>query len=292
MAARQINRSLITRLSNDETVHPTPRRTHASRGTGGRDDSGSLRGTRAGRGRPAGVLRRAARPHQLVLRRLHLRQPHHRSGGRLQLRQGSADQASAGLRHPDHHAARLDGGDRPLGICGRRAPGERSELVDQQTAHRPAACGPRAGRHPEDLPVAGRQHDRGQADRGPGQARHHRHRLEAEQRGRGRRQRARQVHRLLLVRVDLDAELPEHAPQCLLQGLRQGAGPALQRARQRDAVGPLGLDGSAARSRQRAPGDLAQRERVGRDHVSDRGRPPGPPDRPGMGRSRATATKS
>ena len=47
--------------------------------------------------------------------------------------------------------------------------------------------------------------------------------LEEERRARRPGERAREVHGLLLLRVDLDAEQHEPAPQRLLQGLRQGA---------------------------------------------------------------------
>jgi len=59
----------------------------------------------------------------------------------------------------------------------------------------------------------------------------------------------RPVHRVLRLRMDLDAEQPEHAPQRVLQGLRQGPGDAVQLHRLHEPGGPLGLDGRAAQGR-------------------------------------------
>ena len=74
-------------------------------------------------------------------------------------------------------------------------------------------------------------------------ARDRRDGLEAKRRARRRGQRAGEVHGVLLLRVDLDAEQHEPPPQHLLQGLRQGAGAALQRAGLGRPVGALELDG-------------------------------------------------
>ena len=74
---------------------------------------------------------------------------------------------------------------------------------------------------------------------------------------RRRGQSARQVHRVLLVRVDLDAGQPQPAPQRLLPRLRQGAGLSLQLARLQSPHGAVGLDGRAAQERQRAARDFA-----------------------------------
>ena len=59
----------------------------------------------------------------------------------------------------------------------------------------------------------------------------HVHRVEGERQDRRRAEQARQVHRVLLVRVDLDAGQPQPAPQRLLPGLRQGPGLSVQFAR-------------------------------------------------------------
>ena len=98
-------------------------------------------------------------------------------------------------------------------------------------------------------------------------------------------QQARQVHGVLLLRVDVDAEQHEHAPQRLLPGLRA-------RCRQMpfsslDSQHPEDLwnwmDG------QRKAGNellahLAQRQPLRRPHVPDRRRQQGPPDRRRLGR--------
>ena len=63
----------------------------------------------------------------------------------------------------------------------------------------------------------------------------HCHRVEGERPDRRRAEQARQVHRVLLLRVDVDAGQPQHAPQRLLPGLRQGAGLSVQFARLRRA---------------------------------------------------------
>ncbi|MFO1207046.1 MAG: hypothetical protein U1E63_15215 [Burkholderiales bacterium] len=49
------------------------------------------------------------------------------------------------------------------------------------------------------------------------------YRVEGERQDRRREQSSRQVHGILLVRVDLDARQPQPAPQRFLPGLRQGA---------------------------------------------------------------------
>ena len=70
--------------------------------------------------------------------------------------------------------------------------------------------------------------------------------LEEEHRARQPGEPAREVHRLLLVRVDLDAEQHEPPPQRLLQGVLARSGGALQRARLLPSGRPLELDGRAA----------------------------------------------
>ncbi len=79
--------------------------------------------------------------------------------------------------------------------------------------------------------------------------------------------------------MDGDAEQHEPPPQHLLQGLRQGAADAVQRPGLAASGGPVELDGRPAQGRQRPARHLAQRQRVGRPHVPDRGRLQGPPDR-------------
>ena len=99
-----------------------------------------------------------------------------------------------------------------------------------------------------------------------------------------------QVHGVLLLRVDLDAEQHEPAPQHLLQGLRQGAADAVQRAGLAASRGSVELDGRPAQGRQRAARHLAQRQPLGRPHVPDRGRHQGPPDRRRLRRVARCAT--
>ena len=78
----------------------------------------------------------------------------------------------------------------------------------------------------------------------------HVHRVEGKRQDRRREQPARQVHRVLLLRVDLDAGQPQPAPQRLLPGLRQGAGLSVQRARLHSPHGTVELDGRAAQGGQ------------------------------------------
>ena len=96
----------------------------------------------------------------------------------------------------------------------------------------------------------------------------------------GRRsQRAREIHGVLLVRMDLDAEQHEPAPQRLLQGVQEGAGAAVQCLGFVPPGGSLELDGWPAQGGQRAPRHLAQRQSLRRPDVPDRSRHQGPPDR-------------
>ena len=92
--------------------------------------------------------------------------------------------------------------------------------------------------------------------------------LEEEHRARQPGEPARKVHGVLLVRVDLDAEQHEPPPQRLLQGVLARPGHAVQRARLLPPGRPLELDGRPAQGRQRAARDLAQRQSLGRPHVS------------------------
>ena len=100
----------------------------------------------------------------------------------------------------------------------------------------------------------------------------HCHRVEGERPDRRRAEQARQVHRVLLVRVDVDAGQPQPAPQRLLPRLRQGAGLSLQLARLHSPHGAVELDGRAAQGGQRAARDLAQRQRQRRLDVPGRRR--------------------
>ena len=109
-----------------------------------------------------------------------------------------------------------------------------------------------------------------------------RHGLEGEHRARRQGEPAGEVHGLLLLRMDRDAEQHEPPPQHLLQGLHQGAAAAVQRAGLAPSGGPLELDGRPAEGRQRPARHLAQRQPLGRPHVPDRGRLQGPPDRCGL----------
>ena len=121
----------------------------------------------------------------------------------------------------------------------------------------------------------------------------HRHRVEGKRQDRRREQPARQVHGVLLVRVDLDAGQPQPAPQRLLPRLRQGAGLSLQRARLQAPHGPVELDGRAAQGGQRAARHLAQRQRQRRLDVPDRRRQHHrAADRRRLGGRRATATSA
>ena len=100
----------------------------------------------------------------------------------------------------------------------------------------------------------------------------HVHRVEGERQDRRREQSSRQVHRVLLVRVDVDAGQSQPAPQRLLPGLRQGTGLSVQRARLQAPHGAVELDGRAAEGGQRAARHLAQRQRQRRLDVPDRRR--------------------
>ena len=100
----------------------------------------------------------------------------------------------------------------------------------------------------------------------------HLHRVEGKRQDCRRAKQARQVHRVLLVRVDVDAGQPQPAPQRLLPGLRQGAGLSLQLARLHSPHGTVELDGRAAQGGQRAPRHLAQRQRERRLDVPGRRR--------------------
>ena len=66
-------------------------------------------------------------------------------------------------------------------------------------------------------------------DQGVHEPRGGRHDLEGKRQDRRREQPARQVHRVLLLRVDVDARQPQPAPQHLLPRLRQGPGDAVHR---------------------------------------------------------------
>ena len=132
---------------------------------------GDCAGAPAGEPRASGVLRRDARPHQLVVRRLHLRQPRHGPGRRLQVRQGRDDQASARLRHQDRRR-RSTGWASPTtpstsASCGWRTSPARSlsklPIAQKLVVHD-------AGRRPAHLPVARHVHDRGQAGQGADQS--------------------------------------------------------------------------------------------------------------------------
>ena len=227
------------------------------------------------------LLRRDARPHELVARRVRPREHPHQSRRRVQVLQGRADQASPRLRREDRHAARLGGRHRPLRVRGRGQPGERAGLRGQQ-APRGAAADPEGqdeGRDGAGRPLRHQHPGQRTAGQGAHVPRDRRDGLEAERRARRPGERAGEVHGLLLLRVDLDAEQHEPAPQHLLQGLRQGAGDAVQRARLEPSRGPLELDGRPAQGRQRSARHLAQRQPLGRPHVPDRGRHQGPPDR-------------
>ena len=97
------------------------------------------------------LLRRAARAHQLVGRRLAVRQPPDRAGRGAEVRAGRDHQAPAGLRHQDRAAARLDGRHRPLRIRRHHQDGEHAGLGGEQAAAGAAAdpegperCGGRA----------------------------------------------------------------------------------------------------------------------------------------------------
>ena len=219
----------------------------------------------------------------LVVRRLHLRQHEDDAGRRLQVRDRRADQARRRLRHQDRDPPRLDGRDRSLRVRRRRSDGEHAghrdlEAADREAAHREGSRG-----HPARLPLPRHEHDREQAHQGARLPRDRRQRLEAEQRHRQSVQQARQVHGLLRVRVDVDAQQHEHAPQRLLQGVPRGSPDALLLARLAEPRRPLELDGRTAQGRPRAARDLAQREPLGRPHVSHRRRQQGPAHRRRLG---------
>ena len=154
-------------------------------------------------------------------------------------------------------------------------------LLDQQAARRAAADHQvqHAAGDTADLRVRRKSSDGRAAGQGADVAGGRRHGLERERRARRQGEPAREVHGLLLLRVDGDAEQHEPPPQHLLQGLRQGAAAAVQRPGLAAPGGPLELDGRPAEGRQRPARHLAQRQPVGRPHVPDRGRLQGPPDR-------------
>ncbi len=188
-----------------------------------------------------------------------------------------------GLRGQDRHAARLGGRHRPLRVRRRDKARERPIVPDQQAARRAAAENQswqaRSGGSAAHLRVRRPGSDGRAAGQGADVPRSRRHGVEGERRARREGESAGEVHCLLLVRVDGDAEQHEPSPQHLLQGLRQGAAAAVQRAGLAPPGRPLELDGRPAESRQRPARHLAQRQRIGWPHVPDRGRLQGPPDR-------------
>ncbi len=121
----------------------------------------------------------------------------------------------------------------------------------------------------------------------------HFHRVEGKRQARRREQSSRQVHRVLLVRVDVDAGQPQPAPQRLLPGLRQGTGLPIQRARLHSPHGALELDGRAAQE----PATSCSRSRTTPTSAtagcirSTSTTPPGGRSTP-PGRPRATATSA
>ena len=114
-------------------------------------------------------------------------------------------------------------------------------------------------------------------------------RLEEEHRARKPGEPAGEIHRLLLLRVDLDAEQHEPPPEHLLQGVLARPVDALQRAGVLPSGGSLELDGRPAQGGQRASRHLAQREPLRRPHVSHRRRLPtaarSTPHMPPLGRA-------
>ena len=252
---------------------------------GGRCSGYPVRGTsacpaRSAGGRPAAesraqrLLRRGAHPHQLVGRCVGDGQPHHRSGGRAEVRPGRDHQAPDGLRHQDRHADGLHGRDRPLGVCRRHQGGQHPGVLREQAARGAAddhEGSEQQGRAKPGLLVSAQARLRraGEGAHGPED---HLHRVEGKRQDCRRAKQARQVHRVLLVRVDVDAGQPQPASQRLLPGLRQGAGLSVQLARLQSPHGTVELDGRAAQGGQRAPRHLAQRERERRLDVPGRRR--------------------
>ena len=201
-------------------------------------------------------------------------QPHHRPGRRLQVRPGRDDQAPDGFRHQDRHAARLHGRDRSLGVCRRHQGGQHPGVLREQAARGAAhdhEGSEQQGRAKPGLLVSAQAQLRrtGEGAHGPED---HFHRVEGKRQDRRREQSSRQVHRVLLVRVDVDAGRPQSAPQRLLPGLRQGTGLSLQLARLQSPHGTVELDGRAAQGGQRAARHLAQRQRQRRLDVPGRRR--------------------
>ena len=238
------------------------------------------------------LLRRDPRPHELVSRRVRHREHPDHSGRRVQVLQGRADQAPAGLRGQDRHAARLGGRHGSLGIRRRHSARQRPEVSGQQD------------------PPGGASHSEGEDEGGDGEGRAVRHQhagpraagqgahvpgdrrlgLEEEHRARQPGEPAREIHGLLLLRVDRDAEQHESPPQHLLQGVLARPGDALQRAGVLPSGGSLELDGRTAEGGQRGPRHLAQCQSLGRPHVPDRGGLQGPPDRRRLRRVARCAT--
>ena len=246
--------------------------------SGGRSEEGGRRPGCGARGatEPGAqrVLRRDTHSHQLVGRRLGDGQPHHRPGRRIQVRPGRDDQAPDGLRHQDRYAARLHGRDRSLGVCRRHQGGQHPGVLREQAARGAAhdhEGSEQPGRAAAGLLVSA-QAGLKRAGEGVHESEGHFHRVEGKRQDRRREQSSRQVHRVLLVRVDVDAGQPQPAPQRLLPGLRQGTGLSIQRARLQAPHGAVELDGCAAQERQRAARDLAQRQRQRRLDVPGRHR--------------------
>ena len=236
------------------------------------------------------IFRRDPPPHELVVRRIRFRHHARRAGRGLSVRLGQADQAPGRLQRAAQAAARLSGGDGPLGIHGHGQSGERPEIRSEQAPHRQTSCGSEAGRTSR-RSISSSPHPSSRTSRSRSWPALRSLAPSGRESSRSRQiQPAGQVHDLRCLRVDLDAGQPEPAPQHHLQGLEEGAGAAVHGHRLGSAGGPVDLDGRPAPGGQRAAGHLAQRQSLRRRHVPAGGRRQGPSDRRRVGASSASTT--
>ena len=200
---------------------------------------------------------------------------------RYKYAKGETDQAPARLRHQDRHAARLDGRDRPLRICRHRRgwPTRRARRISKlpiaQAADRPAT--------PADIQriylwLGDTMIDK-QADQGAVVARGGRHGLEAEQRRSPTRPTSRASSR---PSAPTSGRRRPTTATCTATSSSRTAPRCRSCRSQLDGLagtrGPLELDGRPAQGRQRAAGDLAQRQPLRRPaciptDVDSKGRP-------------------
>ena len=227
-------------------------------------------GPARGQSRAQCLFRRRARPHQLVVRRVHQWQPHH-ADGCVRLGPGQGDHQQRRWRQdPDPDAARLLHGGRARRVHGRVQPDEQPREPAQP--HRAGQ-----GRH-----LAGSE--RSPADVRRGAARHERRqdRPRADRPGTGPlgvvRDReggrcglsAGALHDVRRLRMDVQPAAAKPAPRRRVPRHRAPAGHGAVGAGIRRSGDALEMDGRPARTRLDAAGHSTQRQRERRPHVRDR----------------------